>query len=64
VAGSAGAAGLVPRPRLGEKPMTTAERQARRRGQFRKMLTALERIRDEAKTVREAREIAASAIST
>lgn len=47
---------------LGDEPMTAAERQARRREQFRAMREALERIRDEARTVKEARAIAASAL--
>lgn len=42
--------------------MTAAERQARRREQFRRMREALERIA-QAKAVREARAIAAEALS-
>lgn len=44
--------------------MTSAEKQARRREQFRRMKAALERIRDEAATVREARQIAAEALAS
>jgi hypothetical protein len=54
----------MPRPRLGDQPMTSAEKQARRREQFRRMKTALERIRDDASTVREARQIAAEALAS
>lgn len=50
------------RPRLGDEPMTPAERQARRREQFRRMRDALERITT-AKTVQEARRIAAEALA-
>lgn len=53
----------MPRPRLGEQPMTPAERQAKRREQFRRMREALERIAA-AKTIREARQIAADALAT
>lgn len=49
-------------PRLGALPMTSAERQARRREQFRQMRAALERITT-AETVREARRIAAKALA-
>jgi hypothetical protein len=52
----------MPRPRLGEAPMTSAERQAKRREQFRQMREALSRIAA-AKTVREARQIAQDALS-
>lgn len=47
---------------LGDAPMTAAERQARRREQFRQMQETLRRIRDEARTVREARAMADAAI--
>ena len=53
----------MPRPRLGEQPMTSAERQAKRREQFRRMREALERIAA-AKTIREARQIAADALAS
>lgn len=53
----------MPRPRLGEQPMTPAERQAKRREQFRRMRDALERIAA-AKTIREARQIAAEALAS
>ena len=53
----------MPRRRLGEQPMTSAEKQARRREQFRRMRAALEQIRDEARTVREARKIANQALA-
>jgi uncharacterized protein (UPF0147 family) len=41
--------------------MTAAERQARRREQFRQMQDALRRIRDDARTIGEARRIAEEA---
>lgn len=52
----------MPRPRLGEQPMTPAERQAKRREQFRRMREALERIA-QARTAKAAREIAQAALS-
>lgn len=52
----------MPRPRLGEQPMTSAEKQARRREQFRRMKEALARIA-QVKTAKEAREIAQAALS-
>lgn len=48
----------MPRPRLGAEPMTSAQKQARRREQFRQMRDALARIAA-AKSVKEARAIAA-----
>jgi hypothetical protein len=55
----------MPRKAKGPRPLTAAERQARRRqrkaGEVERMRNALERI-TKAKTVREAREIAASAL--
>ena len=47
--------------RKGDAPMTSAERQARRREQFRRMKEALERIA-QAKTIKAAREMARAAI--
>lgn len=51
----------MPRPTLGARPMTSAEKQARRREQFRRMREALERIAD-VRTAKEAREIASAAL--
>lgn len=48
-------------PRLGPAPMTSAERQARRREQHRVMRAALEQIA-QAATIRDARRIAAAAL--
>ena len=50
------------RPVLGERAMTSAERQAKRREQFRRMREALEEIA-QTRSVREAREIAAAALA-
>lgn len=52
----------MPRPRLGAAPMTNAERQARRREQFRQMQEALRAIAT-ASSVREARAIATAALT-
>jgi hypothetical protein len=57
----------MPRPRQGEQPLTAAERQARRRDKLAyeagRMRGALARIAT-AKTVREARQIAAKALAS
>lgn len=52
----------MPRRALGGAAMTSAERQAKRREQFRKMREALERI-VQAKTVKEARNAAQAVLS-
>jgi len=52
----------MPRTPTGPRAMTSAERQAKRRGQFRQMREALERIA-EAETVKEARAIAAETLA-
>ncbi len=51
----------MPRPRLGDEPMTAAERQAKRREQFRRMKEALGRIA-QARTAKEARDLAREAL--
>ena len=51
----------MPRPRVGDAPMTSAERQAKRREQFRRMREALAQI-VQAKSVKEAREMARAAL--
>ena len=52
----------MPRPRLGAEPMTPAERQAKRREQFRQMREALERVAA-SKTIKEPRQVAEAALS-
>lgn len=52
----------MPRPRLGNQPMTAAERQAKRRDQFRRMREALEAIQV-SRTAKDAREIANAALA-
>ena len=51
----------MPRPPLGDQAMTAAERQAKRREQFRQMRAALERIAA-ARTAKEARAIASEVL--
>lgn len=49
----------MPRPALGDAPMSNAERQRRYRAQYVAMQDALRRIEEEAASLREARQIAA-----
>lgn len=52
----------MPYPLVGDAPMTAAERQARRREQFRRMREALEAIR-KAASLKEAKRLAAEALT-
>lgn len=53
----------MPRPAKGTQAMSNADRQARYRETRRQMQEALQRIRDQARSVREAREIAAAVLA-
>ena len=54
----------MPRPRLGARPMEPADKSKRRADQFRRMKAHHRAIRDEARTLEEAKALAAAALST